>query len=47
MFRFLGIAFGAAAALFYYIKRYWRKFERNAREIKDEDLSANDEEKNN
>lgn len=48
MFRFSGIAFGAAAALYYFAKRYWRKLERAAREVKDEDLTGggeNDENK--
>ncbi len=46
MFRFAGIAFGAAIALYYYAKRYWRKFERIARETKDENLNENNEDNN-
>jgi len=46
MFRFAGIAFGAAIALYYYSKRYWRKFERIARETKDEDINEGDEKNN-
>ncbi len=36
MFRFCGIIFGIIIALYYYAKRYWRKFEKLAHEIKDE-----------
>jgi len=44
MFRFSGIAFGAAAALYYFAKRYWRKLERAAREVKDEELTVDGDE---
>jgi len=42
MFRFLGIAFGIAAMLYYSLKRYWRKFVRDAREAKDEEPETHD-----
>lgn len=46
MYRFAGIAFGAAAAFYYFAKRYWRKFERVARETRDEDPRGGGSENN-
>lgn len=45
MIRYLGIAFGIMFAVYYWVKRYLRKFERMARDARDEDLESGRAEK--
>lgn len=38
MFKKIGIIFGIVVALYYYFKRYIRKFKNKILEVKDEDI---------